>query len=394
MIQFDNTSIHKNYIYISSLIKELGISNVGLYRDDGLGIIRNLNKRNTDLMRKKIIKIFKDTGFDIEIETNLKQVNFLDITFDLDSDTYRPCKKPNDKLLYVNTSSNHPPQVIKQLPSSLSKRLSNNSSNETIFNEAKHDYENTLKDCGYKENLKYIENPPKRNNRNRNIVWFNPPFNKAVETNVAKKFLQLIDKHFPHTNTLHKIFNRNNLKISYGTTENMKQIINKHNKKLIKRKENTTMNKCNCRKKEECELNGNCLTKNTVYKATATTTSSPGKEYIGITEGPWKHRHAVHKSSFKNKNYKARTTLTDYIWKMKENFAEMPTIKWSIIKTAPAYSNISKRCLLCLQEKLCIIENNNQENLLNKRSELVNKCPHTNKFLLKNYKKSLLPDVT
>ena len=70
---------------------------------------------------------------------------------------------------------------------------------------------------------------------------------------------------------------------------------------------------------------------------------------------------------------------------MKENYLEMPRIKWSIIKTAPAYNNISRRCLLCLQEKVSIIEHVDQENLLNKRSELVNKCLHTNKFLLKNY---------
>ena len=42
--------------------------------------------------------------------------------------------------------------------------------------------------------------------------------------------------------------------------------------------------------------------------------------------------------------------------------------------------------MLCLQEKIEIIEDPDQENLLNKRSELVNKCLHANKFLLKNYK--------
>ena len=71
---------------------------------------------------------------------------------------------------------------------------------------------------------------------------------------------------------------------------------------------------------------------------------------------------------------------------MKENYVEMPRIKWSIIKTAPAYNNISKRCTLCLQEKLHIIEFPDQKNLLNRRSELVSKCRHTNKYLLKNFK--------
>ena len=61
----------------------------------------------------------KDLGFESEIETNLKEVNLLDVTFDLNSGLYKPYKKPNDQLLYVTTSSDHPPQVIKQLPNSI-----------------------------------------------------------------------------------------------------------------------------------------------------------------------------------------------------------------------------------------------------------------------------------
>ena len=38
----------------------------------------------------------------------------------------------------------------------------------------------------------------KRKNRRRRTFWYNPPFNKAVKTNVGKTFLKLIDKHFGH----------------------------------------------------------------------------------------------------------------------------------------------------------------------------------------------------
>ena len=61
----------------------------------------------------------KNLGLQIEIETILKEVNFLDVTFNLNSGLYKPCKKLNDQLLYVTTSSDHPPQVIKQLPNSI-----------------------------------------------------------------------------------------------------------------------------------------------------------------------------------------------------------------------------------------------------------------------------------
>ena len=67
-------------------------------------------------MLKNIIKIFKDIGFAIDVEFNLKIVDFSDITFNLNNGTYRPYKKRNDLLLYINKSSNHPPQIINQLP--------------------------------------------------------------------------------------------------------------------------------------------------------------------------------------------------------------------------------------------------------------------------------------
>ena len=43
-------------------------------------------------------------------------------------------------------------------------------------------------------------------------------------------------------------------------------------------------------------------------------------------------------------------------------------------------------CQLCLMEKLWIIKLVNNKNLLNKKSELINKCRHLNKFLLANVK--------
>ena len=49
------------------------------------------------------------------------------------------------------------------------------------------------------------------------IILFNSPFSKNVKTNVGCKFLCLIDKHFPRTKKLHKIFNRNNVKVSCTT---------------------------------------------------------------------------------------------------------------------------------------------------------------------------------
>ena len=69
-----------------------------LYRFDGLIVLKNKNGQQTDRTRKKIVKIFKDTDFSIDITTNLVEVNFLHVTFNLVNETYRPYRKPNDEL--------------------------------------------------------------------------------------------------------------------------------------------------------------------------------------------------------------------------------------------------------------------------------------------------------
>ena len=62
----------------------------------------------------------------------------------------------------------------------------------------------------------------------------------------------------------------------------------------------------------------------------------------------------------------------------------MSTLKWSLVKSVPSYSNIYKKCLLCLNEKLEIVNFKDQDHLLNKCSELISKCRHANKYLLRN----------
>ena len=182
--------------------------------------------------------------------------------------SYRPYKKPNDNLIYIHASSNHPPQIIKQLPYSISERLSTNSSSKEIFDTIKGDYEDALKKCGYKSTLNFTQttkNSKNKRQRKRKIIWFNPPFNKHVTTNVAKIFLKLVDKHFPKTNKLHKIFNRNTIKVSYCCMENVTQIIKGHNKSVTSPKVAQIL-PCNCRNKSTCPLDGKCRSKSVIYK--------------------------------------------------------------------------------------------------------------------------------
>ena len=157
----------------------------------------------------------------------------LNVTFYLLGRRYKPYKKPNDQLYYVNILSNHPPQIIKQLPISISNRLSNNSSNKQVFDKPKGEYEKVLRKSGYRNvSLVYTDKKDIKQKRNcsHNIIWFSPPFNKNVSTNVAKQFLNLLDQHFPKSNKLDAIFNRNNVKVSYSCSQNMWSIIKSHNK--------------------------------------------------------------------------------------------------------------------------------------------------------------------
>ena len=60
-----------------------------------------------------------------------------------------------------------------------------------------------LKASGYNNELQYTEKTvAKKRFRRRNVIWFNPPWNDEVSTYVAKKFLSMIDRHFPKASTL------------------------------------------------------------------------------------------------------------------------------------------------------------------------------------------------
>ena len=219
---------------------------------------------------------------------------------------------------------------------------------------------------------------------NRNIIWFNPPYSKNVSTNLAKKFLSLVSTRFKSQH-LRKLFNKNNVKVSYSCTDNMRTIINRHNSKLsIPKKQPSS--ECNCRKKEDCPLNGTCKQSSVVYKCDVSAPNHPDKVYIGLTEKDFKTRWNSHKLSINNAKYKNSTSLSTYVWELIDKFNHTPSLKWSIIKSVKSYSANSQSCALCLQEKFEILNYPDKEALLNKRSELIAKCRHMNKFLLANYK--------
>ena len=117
-----------------------------------------------------------------------------------------------------------------------------------------------------------------------------PAIQQEWETNVAKCFLSLIDQHFPKSNPLHKIFNRNTLKLSYSCMNNIKTITSNHNyynAEISKPTHNDEENKnCNCRKPNTCPTDGNCNAQNIIYQAEET--------YIGLCDTTFELRCRNH----------------------------------------------------------------------------------------------------
>ena len=133
-------------LYILHILgKKYGKHRTGLYCDDGLECFGYTSGPQTDRIRKDFIKIFRE-DFDLSItcETNLKAVNFLDVTLNLTTGKYQPYNKRDNNPLYINILSIHPPNIIKNLPGNISKGINNLSADETTFNKYKDLHNNAL----------------------------------------------------------------------------------------------------------------------------------------------------------------------------------------------------------------------------------------------------------
>ena len=152
-----------NFHLLKSIIRK---ENVGLYCDDGLGVLRNLSGPKTERLRKRITKIVKDCRLNIIIKMNWKTVDFLDVRFDLVNNTYEPYRKPNNGPVYIHKQSNHPPNIIKKLIKSINKRISDISCYDHVFNNPKETCKKALESSGFTKNLTYTR-PNEQNQNNR-----------------------------------------------------------------------------------------------------------------------------------------------------------------------------------------------------------------------------------
>ena len=82
-------------------------------------------------------------------------MNFLDITFDLRSGTFKPYTKPGNASQHVNVQSNHLPSIVRRIPETINQRLSRISSDKQSLDASTRPYQEALKKSGYSYNLHY-----------------------------------------------------------------------------------------------------------------------------------------------------------------------------------------------------------------------------------------------
>ena len=130
--------------------------------------------------------------------------------------------------------------------------------------------------------------------------------------------------------------------MSYSCTENLSPIIRSHNNNMANGKKPTNA-KCNRRTKSVCPLDGNCQQNDVIYKCIVSTSVNPETVYFGTAEEQFKKRYYNHNKSFKHRSYANEITLSKYIWEIKDKYNEMPSLKWSVVKSVSGYWNISER---------------------------------------------------
>ena len=153
-------------------------------------------------------------------------------------------------------------------------------------------------------------------------------------------------------------------------------IIIKSNIAKLSKEKNKVIAKCNFRDKVRCPLEGKCKQGCVVYKVEVYSDSGNDinkKVYFGSTQGEFKARYYNHKTSFSNEKYRHSTTLSRYVWEVKDKKGIDPILKWEVIKKCRKYMAGDRDCMLCVEEKLAIASCKRRD-MLNQRSEVLNSC--------------------
>ena len=167
----------------------------------------------------------------------------------------------------------------------------------------------------------------------------------------------------------------------------MASVIQNQNTSSLKDPVAPTAKEYNCRPtSSNCRLAEKSLSEGLVYHAQVNKSEiNETKNYYGICEKNFKECYINHTTSFRNKIKGKSAQLSQYIWKLKNSRISYD-LKWSIAYKAHPYTGDTRKCDLCLTEKLAIIKAD-PKSLLNTRDEFVSKRRDMNKFTLRFFKK-------
>ena len=150
--------------------------------------------------------------------------------------------------------------------------------------------------------------------------------------NVAREVLELVDKHFPPGHVLHSVCNRSTIKVSYRSLPNMKSVIAKHNSKILKSTATTVSRPkavCNCQKKQDCPVPGQCNQNGVVYQATVSSDTGKVGTYVGLAKN-FKRRYPKHKKCLLDETAEGGTALSTYYWH-EQNAGRNPKFNWKCL---------------------------------------------------------------
>ena len=147
--------------------------------------------------------------------------------------------KPANVPQYTNRLSNQPPTILRSIPEAMNRRLSHISSDKQSFDPAIPPYQEALRKSGYVATSTFAitrnqqhQNAPEPETSYGSIHRTAPTLPPTLGTNS-------VEDCFPSIHPLHKIRNRNTLKLSYSCMPNIHNLIPAHNKSVIAKQSQT-----------------------------------------------------------------------------------------------------------------------------------------------------------
>ena len=129
---------------------------------------------------------------------------------------------------------------------------------------------------------------------------------------------------------------------------------------------------CGCRGGVRvCPVQGKCRAEGVIYRAIVTATT-------------FKKRWGGHRTTMKYERYRHSTTLSNHIWKLKQD-SKQYKMSWLLVDKGGDFNPVNKKCQICLKEKFYIMYDTGGSTL-NKREEVYNTCRHKRTKLLSHFK--------